>query len=1094
MEREPFSPRQFLEARRPERFSDSVLEEGRVLGRSMLEYHLDSLTSRSQEADFERFARGLAEREVCPNLLPQTGPTGGGDSKVDAETYPVADDLALVWYVGIGREAASERWAFAFSTKKRWRDKVQSDVKKIAETNRGYSKAFFITNQYVRDKTRADVEDKLSEACHMDVRILDRSWILDRVFEGGHESLAIEQLHIQTSVDTQVRKGPLDLSREEELTEVEARIKAAPQQGRLGFQFVNDCLEAATLARSLERPRTDVEGLFSRAERVAEKYGTPQQKLASAYQAAWTAYWWYEDYNVLADMYGKAEKHAAGAQSAYDLELLTNLWCVLQTCVKSGNLDEATAKLQERTRTLTAELERLSTQQDRPSTALQARTLLLEMRLVSSIPGNVDTVLRELREVVQECKGLLGYPLEPLVEMLLEFGKLVGEHPTYGKLFESIVEVASAREGEVSAARILLKRGAQQLDADRPYEAIRSLGRALVRLYKHESRDDLVRALYLCGEAYERVDLLWAARGTLLAAASVAIDEFWAYAKVTPLQAICCNRVKWLELRLGRLPQTLAWHEVDCAFRGVLADQGYKADRLAQREMQFDAILGILLLRTDIWDLKFLSSLPDVLDRLGLHCSAVALQYALGHEDELPEEFVGDKISGEKLYHFFEQWRDQPAAGDLPATPSLYEQRTVTLNSNVLGCRITAESENTTPCVELAEWMLAALESLLSTGMLERVVAREPVLTIKLRKSDFVEPPFAFEIQERDGRPHLEVRCAAFDAHMVSHEAQGHLKDKMLEVLPHLLARVFMLGESEQVIVKLFRDELALERSINFTSSFVTLGNVLGDTPKTTISAWSSPDVRDYPLKRDEEWDATDRRAKAISSKERKRPELAHGTGEPPAEVRDKGRTKHTEIETVSLIREVLWNQAQWAGTAYAWDMNNLGLPVLALCFRNAEAAVTIFRLWLDELGPRDSEERLRLTIIRGISRGNPNAYRIVIGSNPRKVFSDPNIKRINMVFRVNTMEPQSGQNLEHFLSHYQKHGKYKLTLATSEADFSKAKRFDASIEKRELYVREAWEIGRNDPDCIGIREDDDVIIPEGQENAPVLELLRRKT
>ncbi len=109
----PFSPREFLKAQRPERFSDSVSEGQPVLDRTLLEYHLDTLTNRSQETDFQNFARHLAEKEVCPNLLPQTGPTGGGDSKVDSETYPVADDLSLAWYVGTGREAASERWAFA---------------------------------------------------------------------------------------------------------------------------------------------------------------------------------------------------------------------------------------------------------------------------------------------------------------------------------------------------------------------------------------------------------------------------------------------------------------------------------------------------------------------------------------------------------------------------------------------------------------------------------------------------------------------------------------------------------------------------------------------------------------------------------------------------------------------------------------------------------------------------------------------------------------------------------------------------------------------------------------------------------------------
>jgi hypothetical protein len=137
-----FSPKALLRSRRPERFSDSVLEDPPILDRSMLEYHLQSLTSRSQEQDFEEFARHLAEKELSPNLIPHTGPTGGGDSKVDSETYPVADQLSMAWFTGLGREGASERWAFAFSAKKTWRGKVQSDIKKIAATRRGYRKAF----------------------------------------------------------------------------------------------------------------------------------------------------------------------------------------------------------------------------------------------------------------------------------------------------------------------------------------------------------------------------------------------------------------------------------------------------------------------------------------------------------------------------------------------------------------------------------------------------------------------------------------------------------------------------------------------------------------------------------------------------------------------------------------------------------------------------------------------------------------------------------------------------------------------------------------------------------------------------------------
>src|SRR5258708_39706091 len=104
-----FSPRDFLRARRPSSFSDSSVETRPRLVGAFLEYFTSKLTSRSQESDFETFARRLCEREVCPNLLPHTGPTGGGDSKVDSETYPVNLDIDAAWDVVEDRAAATER-------------------------------------------------------------------------------------------------------------------------------------------------------------------------------------------------------------------------------------------------------------------------------------------------------------------------------------------------------------------------------------------------------------------------------------------------------------------------------------------------------------------------------------------------------------------------------------------------------------------------------------------------------------------------------------------------------------------------------------------------------------------------------------------------------------------------------------------------------------------------------------------------------------------------------------------------------------------------------------------------------------------------
>ena len=1062
----------------------------------MLEYHLDTLTNRSQEVQFEHFARHIAEREICPNLLPQTGPTGGGDSKVDSETYPVADQIALGWYIGIGREAASERWAFAFSAKKKWQEKVRSDVAKIVSTARGYQKILFVSNQFIRDKARAKVEDDLRAKHGLDVRILDRTWILDKVFGNGHEALAIEELGLTTSIRREIRKGPLDIQRERELEASEARIQEALQQQGYGLQLVDDCIQAAILSRGLDQPRTEIEGRFERAERMALKYGTEHQRFECAYQRAWTAFWWHEDDEQFAELYGAVEDRARGSRNAYDLERLTNLWFLLHGAVERHRLGEAKAALKARTDTLTKELKRLCEEKHRPSTALQARTSLLMIKLNRRIATQkpIDSVLRDLQEMVRQGEGLVGYPLEPLIELLTELGKLIDGEIAYEELFETIVEVASARKGEVAAASMLLKRGEQQLDTDRPYDAIRSLGRAFRGLYKHESRYDAVRALYLCGCAYERVGLLWAGRGTMLRAASLATDELWRYGKVTPLQAACYGRLKWMELQLGRLPHLLAWHEVDRVVRNILADQRYDITRLAAGEQAFDLILGILLLKTDLWELTRLSTLPDVLERLDLPGASTALMYALGHEEELRDEGFCQAWGEEDLYTIFIKWHNQPALEDLPERPSLCDGTKVTLSSTILGCQITAESENASPCVELAESLLAALESLLSTGTVERMVAREPTLTIAVRKSDFAKQPFDFELQDRAGRPHINIACRVFDPHSMSLEAHSEIRERLTELLASILGRTVMIENPEWLLEKLFRDELALERSVGFTGSFATVGNVLGYAPKTRISSWADRQAREYSLKRSKLWDADNTRTGKRPNSAAEHSIHTPGQGDPPPELLDWGRAKHTQIQTVSLIREPLWDAAKWCGTAFFISLNGAFLPILAPVFKSSEAAKQIFAQWRSELGIRDEEERLRVAIIRAIETSHPNAYRVIIGANPNVGFSRPDVRYTFFVTRTNTMEAASDLNLDRFLRSYKAFGYYVLAPAAMRNGSSEPELIrDHYLIKRELHVREAWEIGRHDVDSAAIHEEDSPIIPAGQNNPPVVELLRWK-
>lgn len=306
---EDFKPSDFMKARRPELFSDSTNSPGVFLPREGFEYHLDTLTSRKQETAFEHFCRRLTEREICPNLLPQTGPTGGGDSKTDSENYPVAGSIAMRWYEAIDSSAAAkERWAFAFSAKKKWRPKLDSDVDNIAKTQRGYTNVYFFTNQFVKDKERAALKDKLSAKYGTKVHIMDRSWIVKCVFEHDRIELAVETLNLdQTNSRPRKLVGPRDFKNRARLDGLEKEIEDPERYNGASYQLVEDCLRASLLARGLELPKVEIEGRFVRAEQIAQKVDHPQQKLRVAYNRAWTCFWWYEDLDQYLKHYSEVE-------------------------------------------------------------------------------------------------------------------------------------------------------------------------------------------------------------------------------------------------------------------------------------------------------------------------------------------------------------------------------------------------------------------------------------------------------------------------------------------------------------------------------------------------------------------------------------------------------------------------------------------------------------------------------------------------------------------------------------------------------------------------------------------------------------------
>jgi hypothetical protein len=1077
-------PSDFMRARRPKLFSDTQVIGESSLGRSFLDYYLEKLTSRSQEKDFEHFCRKLAEKELCPNLLPQTGPTGGGDSKVDSETYPVADAVSLLWYEGVGREAASERWAFAISTKQKWRDKVRSDVKSIVGTQRGYALIYFISSQYIKDKDRASIEDELTIQYGFTVRVLDRTWILDKVFQNRRENLAIEALKIDLPQTQVVNKGSLDTAREAELDELEIQIQDSVRYKGVEYQLFEDCLEAAILSRGLELPRVETDGRFLRAERVAQQYGTIQQLLRCAYAKAWTAFNWYDDFHTFNLLYDDVERFTIGSTQATDLQLLVNLWFLLRASVSLSFIETSASKLDERTARLRSELKRLQFERHRPSNALHARSneLLIDLCEARYSSNSIESqrIFKQLQEVFLSSEGLVNFPIGSLIKILMELGENLTDDPGFDELFETLLSVSQQRESKATSGGMLLKRGSQKFRNGNFYEAIRLLGRAQQDLALHECRGELIAALALCASAYEAAGLLWAARANMIAAASLALTEFWKEGKITVQALACLQRLIWVEIQLGRVPITLSWIATASSVAATLTlDDESREEFLKERESQ-DLVLGILLLKARFDDLKHLGFLPEILKRLGLASSYVAALYALGHEDTLKaEEWIPQEESESSIYELFSNWLTLPASQDLPKTSEFLANSEIEISSQVLGCNIIAKVPNNNNSLFIAESVFAALEAFLATSLDANIFPHQSDFQLQLILSQSISSPIDFQIKDANGKPWMEIQY--FEEFDISNPERKQLfRDKLIELIIQLITQITFIPNPKEFFENLVKNELVLARALNFTDIATGIENILGDRPKLRISEWQPEDNTDFiPVRRVKCWNS----------------EIAKpGKGEPPLELKNIESLKHRDRKILSLLNVNLWNQAGWSATGFGF-IPELYLPVLTLLFRNESASKNIFIQWREEIGTEDVEEKLRISIITGIDSDNPAAYRMVIGINPDWSETTGNVKSSQFISmsRIHTMNPVDSRNLDQFLSAFEKTRAYVLAPGYVSQNNSKVDFFvELGVLKRQIFVRPAWQIEEHDIDMCGLQFDDKVIVPKDVKEPPVARALAR--
>lgn len=1082
------NPRELMRGRHPELFSDTRVDEVPRITKAVFEYHLETLTSRKQEDELEYFCRKLAEKEICPNLRIQTGPTGGGDSKVDSETYPVAKEIAERWWIG-SPSAGAERWAFAFSAKKMWKPKVKADVYNILSTGRDYKRIYFFTNQFVSDRERAANEDALSKHAGIPVHIIDRTWIVEKVFEANHIELAVSALGIDDARTEKVRHtGPRDLARLAELEELDRQVSDPSRYQDARYQLVEDCLRSAILARGLERPRSEVESRFALADRLAQELNHRQQRLRIAYNRAWTAYWWYEDYPTFNRLYEEVERYVEGSIQATEVELLLNLWHLLTPSVAAAQFTVEDAQVESRRQRLATMLEGIAADPARPSNALLARTDLTFMTISNALqtgrPDQLESCWLELSRIVDFSANLGDYSIERLSDIAVELGKVV-DSPSFDVFYEKVVDNIRRLRSDGNAGEAYTKRGMQKLEQGKPYDAIRWLGRAEALLFKEEYRAELVMALLAASYAYERVGLLWAARHKVLAAVDRTLVVFHERGEVIRQALLPLRRLVWIELQLGRIPHVLsAIALADVIASNLNLPEDRQNEYREERQMQ-EAVLGIHFLKIPYEVLPVAARLPDNLERLGLIHARMALLFALGHEQALRKEgWIPESENSKAVQDFFESWQDQPAAKDISPQPLLVDGATSMLASTILGSKIVLETHNNPTSFSVAESLLAALEAFLATSDERDVLPHRERLTITIKPSEKLtgvpELRFLDDNGDRVGIVHPSDLNFATVAERKDY--MQWLRDCLLQIL----TRVLMIRDVQSWLEKIAGEEQGFSRALSLGDALTLNCNVFGATPTFRLSDWLAPEDRNWTVLRNKPWRT-------------QKPEIPDGTegpggspkfgvGPPPKDLMDRSQLKHTDRRILSPINIPLWNRAKWRATLFGWSPDSL--PILGLAFEDGQAAQAIFQGWRERWGDEDKDDVLRLAIVKGVSVKNPAEYAVIVGPSLRNI-SDHAGKAILFVSRINRMTPTTTANLDAFMAAYKIAGAF--LLAPAELGSGAPTPFiHLAVVKHRLDVREAWQIGENDPDASALKDDDMPIIPAGVVDPPVKKALAR--
>jgi hypothetical protein len=170
------------------------------------------------------------------------------------------------------------------------------------------------------------------------------------------------------------------------------------------------------------------------------------------------------------------------------------------------------------------------------------------------------------------------------------------------------------------------------------------------------------------------------------------------------------------------------------------------------------------------------------------------------------------------------------------------------------------------------------------------------------------------------------------------------------------------------------------------------------------------------------------------------------------------------------------WDEATWSGTVFLVDPENplKMVPGLGIGFAGFEDGKKIFQRWIDGLGSADKYEELRVSIVEGPIKGQPDGYSVFISINPENTIRRMAEAHISLptgsgmlMARFNRMNSRNSPNLANFKKAFAHFGFYRIFPA----HVSNARIIDMElslyIEKKELHFIQSSNIKAGDPESV---------------------------